>query len=118
MQSASERLFSYGALRNGDVQLAIFGRLLDGAPDQLLGFRQEAHEVADAEFLAKGGARLQSIVVRSSDPADRVPGWAYMVTETELAAADAFEPRRYRRIETVLASGARAWVYARADDQR
>src|SRR5690242_2253205 len=104
MQSASERLFSYGALQNGDVQVATFGRLLDGAPDQLVGFRQKAHEVADAEFLAKGGARLQSIVVRSGDPADCVPGWVYMVTEAELAAADAYEPRGYRRIETVLAS--------------
>ena len=116
MQSASERLFSYGALRNGDVQRATFGRLLDGAPDQLVGFRQEAREITDAEFLAKGGARLQSIVVRSGDPEDRVPGWAYIVTEAELAAADAFEPRGYRRIETVLASGARAWVYASAED--
>ena len=116
MPSASERLFSYGTLRNGDVQLATFGRLLDGAPDELIGFRQEAHEVADAEFLAKGGARLQSMVVLSGNPADRVPGWAYMLTKAELTAADAYEPRGYRRIETVLASGVRAWVYASADD--
>ena len=114
MLSANERLFSYGTLQNADVQLATFGRLLDGAPDELVGFRQEAHEVADANFLAKGGSRLQLIVVRSGNAGDRVRGSAYMLTAAELAAADTYEPSAYRRIETVLASGARAWVYAKS----
>jgi hypothetical protein len=116
MSNANERLFSYGTLRNADVQLATFGRLLDGAPDAIVGFRQETHEVSDAKFLARGGNRLQLIVVCSGNAADRVPGSAYMLTASELAAADAYEPQDYRRIETVLASGARAWVYARPDD--
>ncbi len=116
MLNANERLFSYGTLRQAEVQIATFGRLLDGAPDELVGFRQQTHEVADARFLAQGGERVQMIVARSGDPADRVRGMTFMVTAAELAAADAYEPQGYRRIETILASGARAWVYARADD--
>src|SRR5258706_7722517 len=100
MLIANERLFSYGTLQSADVQLATFGRLLDGAPDELVGFRQEAHEVADAKFLAKGGNPWQVIVVRSGNAADRVRGSAYMLTEAELAAADTYEPSGYRRIET------------------
>lgn len=116
MLHANERLFSYGTLRNAQVQLATFGRLLDGVPDELVGFRQEPHEVADAKFLANGGDRLQFIVVRSGNATDRVRGVAYMLTAAELAAADSYEPKGYRRIETVLASGARAWVYASGDE--
>ena len=113
MLNTNERLFSYGTLQNADVQLATFGRL-DGAPDELVGFRQEAHKVTDAGFLAKGGDPWQVIVVRSGNSADRVRGWAFMITEAELAAADIYEPSGYRRIETILASGVRAWVYARS----
>ncbi|WP_442583511.1 hypothetical protein ACSBOB_16760 [Mesorhizobium sp. ASY16-5R] len=35
---ASEKLFSYGTLRLADVQLATFGRLLEGREDTLPGF--------------------------------------------------------------------------------
>ena len=39
-------------------------------------------------------------------------GTAFDVTDAELAAADEYERRAaYIRIETTLASGARAWVY-------
>ena len=33
-------LFSYGTLQQEDVQLATFGRLLQGQKDELLGFEQ------------------------------------------------------------------------------
>jgi hypothetical protein len=33
-------LFSYGALREAPTQMAIFGRLLEGEPDELVGFAQ------------------------------------------------------------------------------
>jgi hypothetical protein len=34
----TELLFSYGTLRQRDVQLSTFGRLLDGRPDAIVGF--------------------------------------------------------------------------------
>jgi len=33
-------LFSYGTLQQEAVQMSTFGRLLDGQPDELVGFEQ------------------------------------------------------------------------------
>jgi len=38
-QSASVLLFSYGTLRQPEVQLANYRRLLEGEPDSLSGYR-------------------------------------------------------------------------------
>jgi hypothetical protein len=43
-----------------------------------------------------------------------VPGTLFLITEAELAAADAYEVSDYKRIEVSLRSGRRAWVYVRA----
>jgi len=39
----------------------------------------------------------------------------FQITETDLAAADAYEGDLYRRIIVRLASGTEAWVYVAAD---
>lgn len=39
MAERTERLFSYGTLQQENVQIATFGRLLNGAPDALVGFK-------------------------------------------------------------------------------
>jgi hypothetical protein len=44
-------------------------------------------------------------------PADEVRGTLFMITETELAAADAYEVSAYK---IVLKSGGSAWVYVKA----
>lgn len=46
-------LFSYGTLRQSDVQLATFGRLLDGTPDTLVGYRLGKIEITDLDVIAK-----------------------------------------------------------------
>ena len=43
-------LFSYGTLQQEAVQLATFGRLLRGSPDELVGFEEGVREVTDAEL--------------------------------------------------------------------
>jgi hypothetical protein len=43
-----------------------------------------------------------------------VSGTVFKITAEELAAADAYEVSDYKRIETILASGTRAWVYIKA----
>lgn len=113
MSEKSELLFSYGTLRQQEVQRATFGRLLDGAADALVGFRVESVEITDPDVLAKSGKRFHPIVVRSGDADDRVDGAAYWITREELAQADAYEVADYERVEATLASGARAWVYVR-----
>jgi gamma-glutamylcyclotransferase (GGCT)/AIG2-like uncharacterized protein YtfP len=108
-----ERLFSYGTLQHPNVQLATFGRLLDGEPDALVGFRRELVEITDPDVLAKSGERVHPIVVCSDDDNDRVAGAVFEITEAELAAADEYEVSDYERVNAQLASGLVAWVYVR-----
>jgi gamma-glutamylcyclotransferase (GGCT)/AIG2-like uncharacterized protein YtfP len=105
------RLFSYGTLQLPRVQRATFGRVLNGQPDALVGFKQEMVEITDPDVLAKSGARFHPIVMRSGDANDRVEGAVFEITAEELAAADAYEVDDYERVEAELASGLRAWVY-------
>lgn len=108
---SAERLFSYGTLQQENVQLATFGRLLKGAADALVGFKQELVEITDPDVLAKSGKRFHPIVSRSDNDADRVTGTVFEISAEELAAADRYEVDDYERIAVTLASGAGAWVY-------
>lgn len=108
-----ERLFSYGTLQQENVQLTTFGRLLSGAPDALVGFKQDLVEITDPDVLAKSGERFHPIVMRSDDAADRVPGTMFEISTAELAAADAYEVAAYERVSAPLASGLTAWVYVK-----
>ncbi len=111
-------LFSYGTLRDPAVQVATFGRLLDGRADALLGFARTRHRVDDPAFVAASGKAQHTIVRRTGRDEDRVPGMVFEVTDDELARADAYEPAGYARIAARLASGAEAWVYADAAEGR
>jgi gamma-glutamyl AIG2-like cyclotransferase len=112
-------LFSYGTLQQPAVQLATFGRLLDGHPDELVGFEQSLFEITDPEFVATSGKAHHAIVTFNGRSDSRVPGMAFELTDAELASADAYEPAGYVRVATVLASGNEAWVYqAVGADQR
>lgn len=109
----TERLFSYGTLQQENVQHAQFGRVLGGAPDALVGFKQELVEITDPDVLAKSGKRFHPIVMRSNDDADRVAGTVFTVSPEELLAADAYEVADYERVAVTLASGISAWVYVK-----
>ncbi|MBC7768568.1 MAG: gamma-glutamylcyclotransferase [Phycisphaerales bacterium] len=109
----SERLFSYGTLQQENVQLATFGRLLTGATDELIGFKQEMVEIADPDVLAKSGERFHPIVTHTGNDADRVAGTMFEISAAELAAADRYEVQDYERTQAQLASGKTAWVYAK-----
>jgi len=114
MAGENIHLFSYGTLQLENVQLASFGRRLVGRPDTMTGFRKEMVEITDPDVLATSGERYHPVVVASSDPADAITGTVFLITEKELSAADAYEVADYKRIEPVLASGTRAWVYVKA----
>ena len=103
-------LFSYGTLRQENVQMASFGRLLAGTPDALPRYAKVMIEITDPQVVAASGARLHPMVVETGDPADEVPGTLLLIT----AAADAYEVSAYKRIEVVLKSGKDAWVYVKA----
>jgi gamma-glutamylcyclotransferase (GGCT)/AIG2-like uncharacterized protein YtfP len=113
LAEARELLFSYGTLQQENVQRALFGRPLEGAPDELVGFAQQTLEIADPDVVAKSGKAIHTIVAHTQQDGDRVAGTVFQITPEELAAADAYEVREYVRVETTLASGLRAWVYVK-----
>ena len=113
MSEARERLFSYGTLQLPAVQLANFGRLLEGQPDVLLGYALEKLEITDEDVIAESGERFHWIAVKTGRAADRLPGVVFLITPEELASADLYEVDEYTRVEETFASGAKAWVYVK-----
>jgi hypothetical protein len=106
-------LFSYRTLRQDGVQTALFGRLLKGMDDALLGYKQSMNEITDPEVIRKSGANFHPIVTVSDDPTDEAPGKVFEITQAELAAADAYEVSDYKRVSARLKSGRDAWVYVK-----
>jgi gamma-glutamylcyclotransferase (GGCT)/AIG2-like uncharacterized protein YtfP len=106
-------LFSYGTLRQEEVQRANFGRLLGGRADALSGYRIDQVSIDDAEVVAESGSAIHPILVPDAD-AGPVRGMVFALSDAELAAADEYETSAYERVEVVLVSGTRAFVYAAA----
>jgi hypothetical protein len=109
--SDSISLFSYGTLRQENVQQATFGRLLQGRPDSLPGFVLVPLPIDDAYVVETSGLAVHSIARPTDDPGDLIPGILFEITQRELEAADRYEVSDVKRIEAVLASGAIAHVY-------
>jgi gamma-glutamylcyclotransferase (GGCT)/AIG2-like uncharacterized protein YtfP len=107
-------LFSYGTLRQENVQIASFGRLLAGSPDALPGYASVTIEITDPDVVAASGKKFHPMVVETGNPEDEVAGMLFRITKAELAAADAYEVSDYKRIEVLLKSGTSAWVYVKA----
>lgn len=112
---ASVRLFSYGTLREPHVQLATFGRLLEGEPDAVLGYQLETVRITDPAVIKTSGSDRHPILRACEDPAAVVEGIAFLVTKQELSAADAYEVADYARASVPLRSGGRAWLYVLAE---
>jgi hypothetical protein len=97
------------------VQRATFGRLLEGRPDALPGYRLAPLRISSAEVVELSGRAIHAIARRTGDPADLVPGIVFSVTPEEIEAADRYEVDAYARVEAELESGARAFVYVGPD---
>lgn len=59
----TEKLFSYGTLQYEAVQLANFGRKLEGNKDQLPGFELSMLEITDLDVIATSGEAFHPIAV-------------------------------------------------------
>ncbi len=110
-EKETEILFSYGTLQDEAVQLATFGRRLNGRPDALTGYRLEMVQIKDQGFVALSGSEYQRTLLFTGIDSDVVGGAILMLTKAELAQADAYEPAGYERIVVRLKSGISAWVY-------
>jgi gamma-glutamylcyclotransferase (GGCT)/AIG2-like uncharacterized protein YtfP len=115
MTANTELLFSYGTLRQREVQQSTFGRELDGRPDAIVGFDLEYVTITDPRVIATSGSDRHPILKPTGRPGAAVEGTVFAISTTELAAADEYEVDDYRRVEVPLRSGAAAWVYVFAD---
>lgn len=111
MSLETENLFTYGTLQSDVVQLANFGRKLDGQPDALPQYALRMIEIQDQDFVAKSGTSMHRTVQFTGLASDFVAGMLYSVTPDELAQSDAYEPEGYERELVQLQSGRKAWVY-------
>src|SRR6185503_8844109 len=102
----SESLFSYGTLQLEEVQLATFGRTLEGHPDALPGYRLLMIKITDEDFVAKSGTADHRSLQYTGNSSDFVQGTALKVTKKELEQADEYEPEGYERVNIYLKSGA------------
>jgi hypothetical protein len=114
VQTSPVLLFSYGTLQDRHVQMANFGRELEGHPDAMCGYAQTLVAVADPLVVATSGKTHHPIVQPSLNPEDEVCGVVFEITAQELALADTYEVSDYKRISVTLKSGVQAWVYVRA----
>ena len=97
------------------MQLATFGRRLEGRPDALVGFETSQVRIDDPVEVAYTGLTHYQNAVPTNRAGATVPGVVFEVTDAELAIADDYErPAAYVRIAVVLASGTSAWVYVHA----
>lgn len=114
----TENLFSYGTLQSEAVQLATFGRRLEGKPDRLIGYRVTLIPIRvpiskqlSASLDATHHRNIQFTGIRS----DIVEGTVFTVTKQELELADNYERvADYVRVLVQPASGKNAWVYLHA----
>ena len=104
-------LFSYGTLQIAKVQLETFNRILEGSPDELIGYKLDYLEITDPEVLRRSDQSYHPILRYTGFENDRIPGVLFEVSEQEILQADDYEVDDYKRIETGFASGKRGYIY-------
>ena len=106
-----ELLFAYGTLQSEAVQLATFGRRLEGQTDALVGYSIVMIEIEDQDFVATSGTAHHRSLRFTGAASDVVEGTRLSLTKAELNLADSYEPSGYERIQVKLRSGSTTWVY-------
>ena len=109
-------LFSYGTLQLLQVQLDTFGRPLQGQADSLTGFVLAQVRITDPAVISSSGSDIHPILRYTGKVLDQVSGTVFVLTESELQAADQYEVADYQRVAVRLASGVQSWVYVAATE--
>lgn len=108
-----EQLFSYGTLQYPAVQQRVFGRLIQGVPDAIVGYTI-VHIPIDDEALIQltGDQHFRMLVPSSCAEQQPIVGLVFTLSAAELSSADRYEGSLYQRIKVPLLLGGSAWVYA------
>jgi gamma-glutamylcyclotransferase (GGCT)/AIG2-like uncharacterized protein YtfP len=104
-----QKLFAYGTLQSEDVQQDLFGRILQGTPEILVGYELDEIQIEE-EF----GIVHYPIIKETQNSNDTISGILYEVTQTELRQVDLYEGLYYKRVEVHLQSNQNAWAYSAA----
>lgn len=111
-----EYLFSYGTLQQEAVQLETYGRLLSGETDHLVGYRMGKVNISDLEVIRKSGLKSHPVATATGNKNDKILGMVFTITLDELLATDNYEVAEYERVQTILKSGKKCWVYILRND--
>lgn len=95
-------LFVYGTLMRPHVQRKVFGRSIHGDRGALFGYRRSSITTEGEKYPIIVPARGRS-----------VRGVVLPVSLKDIARADIYEGRMYRRRRVVLLDGTRAWAYSK-----
>lgn len=94
-------LFTYGTLQENAIQLDLFGRILIGIKDVLVGYK-----ISENKYEG-----IYPVLFQTKNTADIVTGKTYELSTLELEKANAYEGLDYKRVKVTLMSGKKAWVY-------
>lgn len=103
-------VFSYGTLRQADVQAALYGREIPTVEDSLPGYQLHWLTITDPEVIRTSGSDRHPIL-QQGKAEDSVAGARLQLSEAELHITDGYEVDDYERREVVLSSGITAWAY-------
>ncbi|MDO6817782.1 gamma-glutamylcyclotransferase family protein [Zobellia sp. 1_MG-2023] len=99
-----QHLFTYGTLKDLNVQEQVFGHTLKGEQDVLEAFRISPDKIMGRYLVAE----------KTNSREDQIEGIVYELKQSELTMADLYEGEAYKKIEVGLKSGKIAWVYVKA----
>ena len=111
MGEIMENLFSYGTLQQENVQLENYGRILEGSDDILQNYCLEEIKITDESVIRKSKKKFHPIIYYTGNKTDEVRGKVFKIIPNELIKTDSYEVYDYNRIEVILKSGIKSWVY-------
>ena len=109
-------LFSYGTLRQPEVQTELFGEVVASSPDTLQGWVERNVAILDPEVVRLSGLAVHPALVPGVGPP--IAGLTLELSDAQLSASDRYEVSDYRRVEVRLGSGRRAFAYVSAAHSR
>ncbi len=104
-------LFSFGTLRQTQVQQSLFGRLVPSSPDRILGYRIGRVKITDPAAIETSGSDVHPALIATGQSSDVVEGEVLELTDNELAAVHRYEQVSFECIRVETASGAAATAY-------
>ena len=111
MINVTENLFSYGTLQQKNVQLDTLGRLLEGKHDVLQEYCILELKIEHKSVIKLSGKEIHPILISTGNIKDEVEGTVFGINSSELLMADKYEVDDYSRVEAILKSGTKAWIY-------